>query len=317
MPISEALGGALIQGGANLIGNLLGFGSQSSANKTNMKIAQMNNEFNERMLQKQMDYNTEMWNKENQYNSASAQVQRLRAAGLNPALMMGNGNAGTATSANGVNPPTASGSTAQAYHPDFSGVGQAVQSYLTATMQQQSLDNDTRVKKAQADQLNIENKYLAATKVAELGRIIADTHDKRTRAMLQDIDSSLRSQMNEADLTQKVMQNKYLAQQTKQAVIQNLISQKELASYDERTRLQFANMSADTFAKFAAGKLSKEQAKHEVWSTLKTITERNGLRINNDVLRRSADALVNKAKNSQGDVGIIGAFYNGLHQLTK
>lgn len=313
MPISEILGGALVQGGANLLGNILGFGSQSSANKTNLRIAQMNNEFNERMLQKQMDYNTEMWMKENEYNSASSQVARLRAAGLNPALMMGSGNAGVASSANGVNPHAAQPVTMQAYHPDFGGVGQAVQTYLNATMQQQSIDNETRVKQAQADQLNIENKYLAATKVAELGRIIADTDDKRTRAMLQDIDASLRSQMNEADLTQKVMQNRYLEQQTKQAAIQTLISQKELAVFDERIRLQFANMSADTFVKFAAGKLSQKQAAHEIQKLYLTCAQMQGLKISNEVARKSADYLVDKAKYDSRNQGLFGTLNNLIH----
>ena len=72
-PISAPLLGGIIQGGSGVLGSLLGglFGSssQNSANKTNLKIAQMNNEFNERMMQKQMDYNTDMWNKQNEYNT--------------------------------------------------------------------------------------------------------------------------------------------------------------------------------------------------------------------------------------------------------
>ena len=47
-------GSALIGAGASLLGNLFGSKSQSDANKTNLKIAQMNNEFNERMMQKQV-----------------------------------------------------------------------------------------------------------------------------------------------------------------------------------------------------------------------------------------------------------------------
>lgn len=43
-----------------------------------------------------------MFDETNQWNSASAQVQRLREAGLNPYLMMNGGDAGTATSPQGA-----------------------------------------------------------------------------------------------------------------------------------------------------------------------------------------------------------------------
>ena len=73
-----------------------------------------------------------MWNKNNEYNSASAQRERLEAAGLNPYMMMNGGSAGTAQtmsgssgaapsggapSAQGVTPPTAT-----PYSADYSGI---------------------------------------------------------------------------------------------------------------------------------------------------------------------------------------------------
>lgn len=130
------IGGALIGAGASLLGNLFGSSSQKSANETNLKIAQLNNEFNERMLDRQLQYNTDMynrqwndqtqfswdmWNANNEYNSASAQVQRLREAGINPALALGTGAAGmsqgsggSAPSGLGVSPPNCSTSTSSA-----------------------------------------------------------------------------------------------------------------------------------------------------------------------------------------------------------
>ena len=121
--------GSAVSAGSNLLGNMFGFANNRNTNKTNLKIAQMNNEFNERMLQKQIDYNTEMWNKENEYNTASAQRQRIEAAGLNPNLMMNGGNAGTASSAGAISPPSASEVGKQeAFTPDFSGIGSDAQS---------------------------------------------------------------------------------------------------------------------------------------------------------------------------------------------
>ncbi len=55
----------------------------------------MANEANERMQHEQNKWNLEQWNRNNAYNHPAAQMQRLKAAGLNPDLMYGQ-NAGGA-----------------------------------------------------------------------------------------------------------------------------------------------------------------------------------------------------------------------------
>lgn len=126
---------ALIGAVGSVVGGLFNKSSQSSANRQNLQIAQMNNEFNERMLERQIDYNYDMfnrqasfsneqlekqnafneamadkanaftlsmWNKANEYNSPENQRARLESAGLNPYMMMNGGNAGTAQFASGT-----------------------------------------------------------------------------------------------------------------------------------------------------------------------------------------------------------------------
>lgn len=106
----DSAGSALFGLGGSLLGGLFGSSSQSSANKTNIKLAQMNNQFQEKMIDKQAQYNIDQWNREAQfakqqvaderaYNTASNQAARLREAGMNPALVMSGANAGTATAA--------------------------------------------------------------------------------------------------------------------------------------------------------------------------------------------------------------------------
>lgn len=46
---------------------------------------------NEQLTQSQNQWNLDMWQRQNQYNLPSSQVARLKAAGLNPALIYGNG----------------------------------------------------------------------------------------------------------------------------------------------------------------------------------------------------------------------------------
>ena len=111
----------------SFVSGLLGSESQKDTNKTNAEINAANRlqserqfrenmawsreqfdrteEYNKWALANQQDFSREMWSKnaaENQriwkqnaeYNSASAQRQRLEAAGLNPNLMMNGGSAG-------------------------------------------------------------------------------------------------------------------------------------------------------------------------------------------------------------------------------
>lgn len=83
----------LIAGGVGLAGSLIGslFGHKSNKdnNRANMELAKYS-----------FDRNLEMWNLQNEYNTPLNQRSRIVAAGLNPALLYGNGTlANTASNA--------------------------------------------------------------------------------------------------------------------------------------------------------------------------------------------------------------------------
>ena len=70
--------GAIIAGGASLIGNALNSVSNKVTSDDNRQFA------------------LDMWNRNNEYNTPLAQMQRLKDAGLNPNLMYGQGTTGNA-----------------------------------------------------------------------------------------------------------------------------------------------------------------------------------------------------------------------------
>lgn len=92
----------------SIIGALAGMSSQESANAANIRLGEMNqqniretnatnkaiadaaNAYNYKMFQEQNAFNLDMWNKQNAYNDPKAQVQRMLAAGINPAGNFGN-----------------------------------------------------------------------------------------------------------------------------------------------------------------------------------------------------------------------------------
>lgn len=83
--------GAVIAGGASLLGSALGFGSQKKTNKANMELAKYQNEWQTQENEKAYQRNLQMWNLQNEYNSPTQQMARLRSAGLNPNLVYGSG----------------------------------------------------------------------------------------------------------------------------------------------------------------------------------------------------------------------------------
>lgn len=135
----------LISGGVSALSSLFGGLTQSkaqrSANETNIQLAR-----------EQMEWNEQMWNKQNEYNTPLAQMQRLKAAGLNPALMYSQGNVGNASdvksynraSVNPVNP--------------YSGVQNAASVISQSIAAKQQLD----LQDAQIAQANAQTKYILA-----------------------------------------------------------------------------------------------------------------------------------------------------------
>lgn len=309
-------GSALIGAGASLLGNIFGSNSNKSINQTNLKIAQMNNEFNERMLQKQMDYNTQMWNAQNEYNTPANQVQRLKDAGLNPSLMMGQGQTGTASAAGGVTPPTAQGVTMHPYQPDFSGIGQAAQTYVAMQLEKSKVQSQNALTDAQTQQMYIENQYRAQKLLAEIAQKSANTRNVQAKTAYQTIENSMRKQMLGAEyaLTQKQIQS--VEQQTKLQMVNTLLMSKELATYDERTRVAIANQSADTLVKLAQKQLSVEQAKREIAETLISSAKLVGQKISNTIAERSADYIVEKSRLDSYHQSPIGLMDEAIGRIT-
>lgn len=133
----------LLAGIATGIGTLgsaiFGKKSTDSANKTNLKINQMNNDFNAREAQKARDFQLSMWNKENEYNSASSQRKRLEQAGYNP--YMSDAQAGTAAGMSGTSAASAAGASSQVpYTPDFQSVGVNLASALRMMSEKKQTD---------------------------------------------------------------------------------------------------------------------------------------------------------------------------------
>lgn len=283
--------GSAIGAGASLIG---GAGTTAAQNAANKEIAQMNNAFNEKMFDKQVAYNKEMYqqqlgdqwkfyndakqnswdlyNDQKEYNSASAQRERLEAAGLNPYLMMSGGSAGVAQggsspsgaapSAQGVTPPTAT-----PYSADYSGITAG----LGRAIDVLSSMPDRKVKEAQADNLRIEGKYIAGKAMAQILQMRTEAKTKEARLALDkliaDFDNNLKVS-NMAVNEQNIAESKA---RTQLAVTENLMRQQELSFLPQAQKLQLAQGAADIAFRYSQKNLTDKQARHEVEKLAETV----------------------------------------------
>lgn len=308
--------GSAIGAGASLIG---GAGSTAAQNAANKEIAQMNNAFNEKMFDKQIAYNKEMYqqqlgdqwkfyndskenswklyNDQKEYNSASAQRERLEAAGLNPYLMMSGGSAGVAQggsapsggapSGQGVAPPTAT-----SYSADYSGITAG----LGRAIDVLSSMPDRKVKEAQADNLRIEGKYIAGKAMAQILQMKTEAKTKEARLALDrliaDFDNNLKAS-NMAVNEQNIAESKA---RTQLAVTENLMRQQELSFLPQAQKLQLAQGAADIAFRYSQKNLTDKQARHEVEKLAETVVRANGQALQNQF---DADTYNNRVKQVQ------------------
>lgn len=80
---ASAGGGAILSGATGLLGSI---GSANSAYHRSKKL-----------MDKRFQMDKQMWDYQNAYNTPSQQMARMKKAGLNPALMYGQGNTGNAS----------------------------------------------------------------------------------------------------------------------------------------------------------------------------------------------------------------------------
>lgn len=176
----------IISAAGSLLSGLVGAGSQASANAKNMELAEY-----------QFDKNVEMWNMMNKYNLPINQMERLRAAGLNPNLVYGSQAVTGNTQSNApqyqaphINPTTNGGF-----------ISDAVNHGLRTPIELANLQSQTSA-----------NEALSAMRVAQ--RVGQDLENKmksldyhRASQLYQNsldmADASLREMQNRADVRQK------------------------------------------------------------------------------------------------------------------
>ena len=292
--------GPAISAGASIIGGLLGKSSSDSASRTNLQINRENQAWNEKMMDKQNAWNLAQWNRENEYNSASQQVARYRAAGLNPYLMMQNGSAGSASSVTSAAPGNAGMSNTVSpfdYSAAAAGVGNAVSQYYNAQM------ISANIRKAIAEAIGQEkqNTWLDTKLQAEIEALKQNTSSSKTRQELDKFSLFHAKTMLPGELAQQDLQNSSLAESivnqranTYYTEMQSTLAAANLAWLPKEKEAELAQYAANTFAAIQAGYLSQKQGELAVQNKLESAARTEGLNISNKTMRAQAKYIVSK-----------------------
>lgn len=282
---------AAIMGGASLLGGILGKNSQSSANKTNLLINRENQKWNEKMMDKQNAWNLAQWNRENEYNSAAQQVARLRAAGLNPNLMISGGNSGSASSVTSAAPGTAGMSNTVSpydYSAAAAGVGNAVAQHFNNELL------SANVRKAIADAVGQEkqNTWLDTKLQAEIENIKQNTKSSAAQAEWTKFQKFHAQSMLPGLLAQQDLQNQSLAEtivnqraNTFYTEMQTALASANLAWLPKVKEAELAQLAAQTFAAVEAGKLSRKQGELAIQNALESEARTQGQKLSNSQSR--------------------------------
>lgn len=164
--------GGIISGVGSLLGGIGSSAMNNKAvkdtNKANMEIAKYQAQWQQQENEKAYQRSLNMWNLQNEYNSPTQQMARIRAAGLNPNLVYGNGVAGNSSgSAPQYEPAKFNAPTMQAYRGWNLGISDAISQFLAY-----------RTVKAQVDNMEAQNSLIrqqTATEATKQANIAAST----------------------------------------------------------------------------------------------------------------------------------------------
>lgn len=204
---------AAISAGAGLINGVLGIFSKNKANKQNIALQRETNALNYQMFQEGNAFNRQMafdmFNAENAYNTPEAQAERLKDAGLNPALVA---EGATATTGNGDASTPSAASAAPMVAPQVQPVGSPFESIfdnvekLASAFQKVNAGNLSTAQKefvleqAKSERLDQINKETNNAILQAYGMKEADSTVKSKLKTIEDLDSQISLRVKQGDL---------------------------------------------------------------------------------------------------------------------
>lgn len=217
-------------------GAVLGYVANKDANETQKQIADNTNLTNYQIAQETNALNYQLWQEQLKYNDPSSQMDRLRQAGLNPQLVMGNmQNVATER-------PTMQGTTYQPYnyHPyDFN----SILNLLFKGEEYRKLKAETNIAQFQADIAQTQSTIAQQMELAIFNRpnYFGDKYDKELKQL------DLQNQFTEINITSAIIRRELdsLTMKKLDEEIKNIKKLGEGISYENKVK-RYKSILADS-----------------------------------------------------------------------
>lgn len=181
-----------------------------ATNASNERMNAANNQLQMDLWHEQQEYDYKMWQENNAYNTPSAQVERLKAAGINPALALSSISTGESRStAGGQNPPS---TTAATYENPANEVNMKVQNLALIGKQLSDISKqyeETRSLQMQNNWQNVEKSAVVASILKDnklkdeavenaslANRLFRDTYSAKVTQEEEQADIAWRTRLN-------------------------------------------------------------------------------------------------------------------------
>lgn len=260
--------GSILAGGISTIGNLAG---ANKSFKMQQQLAAQQFDYNKQLMQMQMDY-----------NNPANQMSMYRGAGINPYAALGNNTSISASSVGQGSAPNMSNIGTEAVN----SVNGAMQQLLAADMQPTNKQLALANAQQALTQSNLNNTNSAKAAAETDNQLL-----KNDILKYQSDDLKQQEQLKNDLYREQIANTSANTMMTElQAVNQNILNQNQQKMIDQ----QLAVDSARIELMRKEGKLNDAQATAAYQQALKSAAERNGVEIDNDILSRSANKIVNQ-----------------------
>lgn len=255
----------------------------------------LQNSQNVQLAQGQREYDRKMWFEQAAYNSPVNQVQRLRDAGLNPALAMQNGMMNS-----GLQSQSSGGQTAPVT--DFSPLSEGLRA--SVDLYQQKRLQDAQISKINEETQNqsIKNRYENQRQIEELVNLKASGN--LTKSQSKHVDIQIAALQKENEWIDKRNSSQIALNDAQAKKAHQEAAYTELLAEGQRIANQFAPKQQEALLReisarcedlYASASAHNAQAAYNVALKMLTNAQEKGVNIDNDTKDRMADALVDKA----------------------
>lgn len=227
--------------------------SSLANNSFNASEANKNRRWQEAMYEKQFSDNVELWKMQQAYNTPQQQVERLKAAGINPYLAMQNISTGSATSA----PQSAqagSGAQATGTPANFSGLTDGVLNLLRQK-------DERRVLKEQAQNIAADSLSKRIDAMTQHQRNLAEVISRLSGADKDVAQASLSRSLRETEDILRGYKQQQFIDANLESNLRRISMIQSIKFFPEQKRLEFAEKLANIAESITRQNLNKGQLK--------------------------------------------------------